>query len=289
MSVLVVGSSEARAGRSLVAAAIAYRLGRDGGAVTLARLAGDDGAEHDAATFASLDGIVAPTGPVQAADVASISGDVVLEASPGAAQLAAIPGARVIIVAGPQSPAPDVPPGAIAGTIVTRVPAASVATISKRAGVFAVLAEDRVLAAPSVSDIAATLGARHLVETGEPPSIDRVMIGTIASDAAEPYFGARERKCVITRYDKTDVQLAALLTDMQALVLTGGGQPSPYLIDRVRGTRDDVSVLLVDGDTVETMRAIEGLFGTSRFDGAGKLARAVALLDAAGVTIPAAA
>lgn len=290
MSVLVVASAEARAGRSLVAAAIAYRMGRDGATVTLARLRGDDSAVPDAATFALLDGIVAPTAPVQPADIVSLSRHVVLEASPGAnlgALLAALPGAQVVVVGRAQSQPLAVPGGALAGAILTRVPAA--AAMGARAGVLAALPEDRVLAAPSVADIAASLGAKWLVESAAPASIDRVMIGTVASDAAEPYFGARERTCVITRFDKTDVQLAALLTDTEALVLTGGRQPSPYLIDRVRGTRDDVSVLLADGDTVETMRAIEGLYGTSRFDGAGKLARAVALLDEAGMTIPAAA
>jgi BioD-like phosphotransacetylase family protein len=105
------------------------------------------------------------------------------------------------------------------------------------------------------------------------------MIGTVASDAASPYFAARERKCVVTRYDKTDIQLAALLTDLELLVLTGGGAPSPYLLDRVASTGDGISVVLTDGETVDAMRAIEGLYRRSRFDGAGKLMRAVALLD----------
>ncbi len=72
---------------------------------------------------------------------------------------------------------------------------------------------------------------------------------------------------------------------MELLVLTGGGQPSPYLLDRVSGTRDDISVLLAEAGTVDAMRSIEGLFGRSRFEGQGKLERAVELLDEAGVTI----
>lgn len=291
MAVFVVASPEARAGRSLVAAALAYRMGREGASVTLARLAGDDSAAHDAAVFASLEGVVAPEAPVQASDIASLRGDAVVEAPAGGVQplLAALPGARVIAVGGPASPPLDVVPGSLTGSIVTRVPAAAEATVRQRSGVLAILPEDRVLAAPSLDDIAKALRARWLVASDERQTIDRVMIGTVASDAGEPYFGARQRTCVITRYDKTDIHLAALLTDLEALVLTGGCDPSPYLIDRVRGMRSDVSVLLADGDTPETMRAIEGLFGASRFDGAGKLARAVELLDAAGVAIPAAA
>ena len=90
---------------------------------------------------------------------------------------------------------------------------------------------------------------------------------------------------MVTRYDKTDIQLAALLTDVELLVLTGGGQPSPYLMDRVEGTRDDLSVLVTDADTPDAMRLIEELYVHGRFDGQTKLERAVELLDAAGVAI----
>jgi len=284
MSVLLVASSEPRVGRSLIAAAVAYRMGRAGQPVTLARLAGDDSAAADAETFAALEGIVSPGKPVAPEDARSLMGDLVLEAPPGSIkQLAGTFAARVLTVANATSPAVDAAPESLAGTVVTRVPASQVNVLAARSGVLAVLPEDGVLAAPSVADVAAAVQARWLAGEQAHSSIDRVMIGTVASDAAEPYFGGRTRTCVVTRYDKTDVQLAALLTDLECLVLTGGGEPSPYLLDRVRGTRDDVAVLLAPSSTVDTVRAIEGLFSASRFDGAGKLARAVELLDQAGV------
>jgi hypothetical protein len=263
-------------------------MGRAGRAVTLARLAGDEGAAADAATFASLEGIIAPAGEVEAQHVSSLTGDVVLEAPAGdvSGVVSSLADARVLIVGGASSSMDvGVAGDAVVGQVVTGVPAADVANVAKRAGVVAVLAEDRVLAAPSIADIKAALKATALVEQGAPGSIERVMIGTIASDAASPYFGNRERTCVVTRFDKTDVQLAALLTDVECMVITGGGEPSPYLIDRVRGTRDDVAVLLAPDNTVETMRVIEGLYGGSRFDGQGKLMRAVEMLDETGVEI----
>ena len=282
MSVLLIASSEPRAGRSLIAAAIAYRIGRAGTAVTLARLDGDESAAPDAAAFAALEGIVTPGKPVSAADAAKLSGDVVLEAPAGSVKaLADALKARVIAVGHAQSAAIDAPPSTFAGSIVARVAAADLAAVGARAGVLAVLAEDRTLAAPSVGDVAAALKARWLAGEGDRGSFDRVMIGTISSDAASPYFGNRARTCVITRFDKTDVQLAALQTDIECLVITGGGEPSPYLLDRVRSTRDEIAVLLAPDSTVETMRAIEGLYGTSRFEGNGKLACAVELLDEA--------
>ena len=283
MSVLIVASSEPRVGRSLIAAAVAYRLGRAGVAVTLARLDGDDSAAADAAAFAALDGIVSHGTPVPEGDVAALAGNVVLEAPAAAiSAIAKTPGSRVLVVALANS-APVV--GDNAQTIITRVTASEAAVVASRSRVVAVLAEDRTLATPSVRDIGAALRGKWLAEADTASSIDRVMIGTVASDAASPYFGARIRKCVVTRFDKTDIQLAALQTDTELLVLTGGGQPSPYLIDRVVGYRDDISVLLAEESTVEAMKVNESLYATSRFEGQGKLDRAVEMLDAAGFEI----
>jgi BioD-like phosphotransacetylase family protein len=288
MSVLIVASSQPRAGRSLIAAALAYRFMRDGKPVTLARLSGDDSADADAKTFATLEYINSPGRPLGGDDLEALAaaGNVIVEAPPGSVKaLAEKHKARVIAVGSAVSRDVDAPTGALVGAIVTCVAAADLAAVRQRAGLLAALAEDRALAAPSVGDIAAALKARWLVDNGAHGSIERVMIGTVSSDAASPYFEARERKCVVTRFDKTDIQLAALQTDMEVLVLTGGGQPSPYLLDRVAGTRDGVSVLLAEEDTVGVMRAIEGLYGGSRFEGAGKLERAVALLDEASVAV----
>lgn len=281
MTTIIVASSEPKAGRSLIAAAVTYRLGRDGRSVTLARLAGDESAVPDAATFAALEGIVSSGAPISAGDAAKLAGDVILEAPAGpVAQLAAQLNANVVVVGTASSPASDAPVDGLLGTILTGVQASQVEGARGRTGVLAVLPEDPTLAAPSVADIVAALDARRLAGEDD-ATIDRVMIGTVASDAATPYFANRTRTCIVTRFDKTDIQLAALQTDLHCLVLTGGGEPSPYLLDRVAGHRPDVALLLAEQNTVESVRAIEGLFGASRFDGEGKLLRAVELLDAA--------
>ena len=281
MSVLLVVSAEPRTGRSTVAAALAYRMAGAGTPVTLVRFEGDDSAAADAAMFASLDYLTTPGRPLGFADMASLGGNVVAEAPAGV--VPPVDGARVVVVRTSDGAELPVDAPLLAGTIVTRVPASSVAEISAQEGVLAALPEDRVLAAPAVPDIADTLQAQWLVEANGHSDIERVMIGTIASDAASPYFQNRERVCVVTRFDKTDVQLAALLGDIGCMVLTGGGEPSPYLLDRVRSGPEEVAVLLAPDGTVETMRSIEGLYGASRFGGALKLARAVELLDRAGV------
>jgi BioD-like phosphotransacetylase family protein len=284
VAVLIVASSEPRVGRSLVAAAVAYRAGRDGRAVSLVRIDGDASASGDAAVFAGLEGVTAPDRPVAASALASISGDIIAEAPAGPtdALVAQLSGARVLSVAIPTSPGSS---QASAGTILTRVPAAEVTSTSQQKGVAAILPEDSVLAAPSASDIAGAIEGRWLAQPASGVSVGRVMIGTVASDAAAPYFDNRRSTCIVTRFDKTDIQLAALNTDVECLVLTGGGEPSPYLLDRIAGHRPDVAVVVTDGSTVETVRRMEPLFAASRFDGQTKLLRAVELLDVAGATI----
>jgi BioD-like phosphotransacetylase family protein len=286
MTTLIIASAEPRSGRTAVAAALAYRAARDGRPITVARLAGDDSAAPDAAAFDALDGLTAPAAPIDAAAASSVTGDLILEAPSGPVDAVATQlSAKVIVVAGPNSPTLVVPPAMLAGTIVTNASHAQMPVLAQRQDVLAVLAEDRTLAAPSVADIASALKARTLAE-GDDAAIGRVMIGTVSSDAASPYFGNRASTCVITRFDKTDIQLAALNTDLQCLVLTGGGEPSPYLLDRIAGHRPDVAVLLAEGTTVDTVHAIEPLFATSRFSGQSKLDRMVALLDEAGVEVP---
>jgi len=291
MSIVIVASFRPRVGRSLIAAALAYRAGRDGRPVTLLRLEGDESAAADAGTFASFPELRSPGTAVRADDVKRIEGDAIVEVPAGSVgALAREPGARVLaVMSAEDAPASaantDAPAAQVAGTIITNAAARDVSALRGRQGVIAVLPEDRLLAAPSAEDVAAALRANWLVRSNHSEGIERVMIGTVASDAASPYFAGRERKAVVTRYDKTDIQLAALLTDVELLVLTGGGHPSPYLLDRVEGTRDDISVILTDRDTPDAMREIEGLYARSRFAGAAKLQRAVELMDEAGVSL----
>src|SRR5438874_8427677 len=118
MAVLIVASSQPRVGRSLVAAALAYRMARDGKAVTLARLNGDESADHDAATFGSIEHVASPSQPIDVDDVGSLARDVVLEAPAGPVkQIAPQLGARVVVVGAASSRATDAAAAAVAGTI----------------------------------------------------------------------------------------------------------------------------------------------------------------------------
>jgi BioD-like phosphotransacetylase family protein len=83
---------------------------------------------------------------------------------------------------------------------------------------------------------------------------------------------------VITRSDKTDLQLAAMHSGIECLILTGGLDPSPYAIDRAAD--DEIMVLLTKADTREAVGLLENIFQGTRFASEEKLDRMQALLEA---------
>ena len=257
--ILVAGG--AGAGATTVAVGLAHRIAYAGHEVRLARLAGDDRAESDAETFASL----------EFADVVELplegdagDGVVVVEAPAGAdaAALASQLGAKLVAVA--RADREDEVPASAALTIRTHARSADVLQ----------LPEDRLLAAPTVGQLINASRARVLTRSveGESAVCEHIVVGAIASDAAEPYFQRYGRSAIVTRAEKVDVALAALRTDPVALVLSGGADPSPYILDRVASTRTTTLLLAPEG-TVETVRDIEGSFGRTPFGHEAKVER----------------
>ena len=77
--------------------------------------------------------------------------------------------------------------------------------------------------------------------------------------------------------DHTDIQLAALETSTQCLILTGAGEPLPQLISRAEEL--DVPLLKVEHDTLATVEVIEQAFGHVRLHEAVKATYAFRLVE----------
>ena len=268
MTRILVAASTPGAGATTVAVGLAHRLAYAGHEVRLERLAGDDRAASDAAVFATLDFCSASGAPVDASAVPD-GAVVVIEAPAGAdaAALASRLGAKLVAVDGGSGA-----PSGAALTILNRA----------RKGGALTLPEDRLLAAPTVGQIVETARARVLVRSqeGDGAVIEHIVIGAISHDSADTYFERFPRKAVVCRAEKTDLGLAALITGAEVLVLSGGNDPSPYLLDRAGASRT-TTVLLAPEGTVETVRDIEGLYGTAPFSHAAKVERAGELIAAA--------
>jgi BioD-like phosphotransacetylase family protein len=98
----------------------------------------------------------------------------------------------------------------------------------------------------------------------------------MTAEAALSRLRRYQHKAVITGGDRTDIQLTALETSTVCLILTGNLHPSPTVLERA--DEAGVAVLLVPDNTLETVEAIERVFGKTRLGHPEKLARFEAVM-----------
>ncbi|MYD65868.1 MAG: hypothetical protein F4X26_07825 [Chloroflexi bacterium] len=266
MPVIVV-AGEPGAGATTVAVGLAHRIAHSGRSVRLARLGDDGRAAADAATFGLLDFAEA----VDGADIASGSDAVTVVEVPAGADagtLAAQQGARLVTVGRGDSEAPG---GAVLH-LMTHADGAGPLRIP----------EDRTLAAPMVGELVEASRAQVVVRSieGDAAICRHIVVGPIAPVVGDDYFGRYPDSAVVTRAEKVDVALAAMRVDPVCLILSGGSEPSPYLLDRVAASRSTTLLVAPEG-TVETVRDIEGSFGRSPFGHEAKVERIGELMAAA--------
>lgn len=280
MPVIVVTSSEAGAGKTTIATAIARHFAYQGTPTRLLRLAGAGRSVEDARFFGGLAFVPgSPATTVMPADVEAAEGECVVVES-AISDLGALPGASVVLVARDVAPArpPDgIDPAAIVVTDVDGLRGRR-EQVGGDGPPVVEIGEDRTLAGFGVDEVQAMLNAEVLVEgetTGT--TCDYLVIAPIGSDAGQPYFRRFDTKAVVVRFDKTDMHLAAMQADPVCLILTGGRRPSDYLFDAANA--QGVPVLLSRTDTENTVIALEGIFDRTRFSGERKTERIAQLLD----------
>ena len=301
MPTIIIASLQPGEGRTATAAGLAAGLSKDGRSVRLLRIRNETGAdapaEDDARALALVPGCDSSGSAVTEQDAQAAAGTdglTIIEAPAGStAELASKLAARVVLVAaradeqraGDLASEANTLGDALLGVIVTRQAERMVSAAQKSledCGLrcLAVLPEDRLLAGPTPREMAQTLHASRLVDTGEEDeAVEFVMLGPVSADPGQPYFLQHGAKAVVNRFDKMDLHLAALATEPDCLILTGGQQPSPYLLDRLGGGDTNVTVLLSPEDTVRTVELVDELYGRTRFSGRRKVARASELVQ----------
>lgn len=275
MALIVVSSANPGDGKTGVAAAIARHYAYAGVAVRLARLATAEPSvgARDAELFAALEFAPASTpATMQPSDVVNPpAGDLlVLEAEADA--LSGLPVAQMVFVT--RSAAATVPDGAAAVVVI-----GSRGEPDQPGRVSVHLQEDRTLAGFSIAEVKAVLRAETLVEGDRPATTtcDYLVIAPFGSDAGQPYFRRFPSKAVVGRFDRTDMHLAAIRADADALILTGGRYPSDYVFDAARAT--GTPLLLSATDTENTVISLEALWDHTRFTGERKLDRMAELIE----------
>ena len=163
-------------------------------------------------------------------------------------------------------------PKALSGVVINRVPQNAMSFVNnlvvpflekEEIPILGVLPDDRELAALSVGEIVEVLNAEVLTTCyDEEDLVEALMVGAMTEDSALRRFRKQGNKAVITGGDRTDIQLAALETSTTCLILTGNLHPSNLIIKQAENMC--VPILLVPGNTMETIESLDRVFGRTR-------------------------
>ncbi|WP_342304255.1 phosphotransacetylase family protein [Methanolobus sp. ZRKC5] len=144
--------------------------------------------------------------------------------------------------------------------------------------VFGTIHEDDTLRSVFISEIVEDLHAEVLVA---PHRLDQLvehyLVGAMEVGSAIKYFRRQPNSAVITGGDRADLHMAAIESRVKCLILTGNMRPSGAVL--ASAEEADIPVILVRGDTMNTIERMEHLIGHAHIKQQVKLDRIVDLLE----------
>lgn len=156
------------------------------------------------------------------------------------------------------------------GIVLNMVPPMLKTTISEKVepflkdnglGYCGVIYTNRDLFSPTIRDILRVLeGEMILGQDKVDTLIESFLVGSMSPENALKWFRRSADKAVITSGDRSDICLAALETDTNLLILTGGLGPDIRTLSRAREL--GVPIMMTAHDTYSTSRLVDGLVGT---------------------------
>lgn len=284
MPPVLLVAPESLSGKTTVGVAVGFRFQEGGRTVALLRLAGDGHAEDDARLFAGLAfNAKREAGPVEPGAAAADADITLIEAPAGDARpTVASLSAKALAVVAYADPLPaDIASFCqglgdfCVGVAITRVPsrrleATRAAAQAMGIRLFALIPEDRTLAAPSLGAIVEALEAEvSCLNSTRESVIDRPVISSVSADPSQGYFARQEPSAVIVRGDKPDQQIGALNAGAPCLIVTGGLSLLSH-VER-RAEEENVPLLRTRHDTVTTVERVEALYGATPFSGRAKV------------------
>lgn len=134
---------------------------------------------------------------------------------------------------------------------------------SQGIAVLGLLPRSDLLRSVSVGELAHQLNAEILCRPDRLDlMVESLTIGAMNVSSAMKYFQKGRNMAVVTGGDRTDIQLAALETSTQCLILTGHMPPSAPILSRAEDL--EIPVLSVDLDTLTTVEIVDRAFGQVR-------------------------
>ena len=102
------------------------------------------------------------------------------------------------------------------------------------------------------------LTAEHPVEYYESKIIERIMIGGMVLGSGKDYFNRFNKKAVLVRGNRPDIQMAAINNNTNCLILTGEHTITDYI--KYHASEEEIPIISVDGSTNETLNLISSQF-----------------------------
>lgn len=134
---------------------------------------------------------------------------------------------------------------------------------SKNIDILGMLPTDRLLQSVSVRELVSQLKAKVLCrEDRLDLMVESLTVGAMNVNSALEYFRQRQNMAVVTGSDRTDLQLAALESSTNCLILTGHTPPQQLILARAEDL--EIPILTVDFDTLTTVEIVDRAFGTVR-------------------------
>jgi uncharacterized protein len=165
------------------------------------------------------------------------------------------------------------------GCIINDIPRDRVETVQttlvpylEQAGipVFGIVHRNGLLRSVTVKQLVEQLDAEVLCRPDRLDlMVESLSIGAMNVNSALEYFRRGNNMAVVTGGDRADIQLAALETSTQCLILTGHLSPQPFIVSRAEDL--EIPILSVDLDTLTTVEIIDRAFGQVRLQEAIKI------------------
>ena len=129
--------------------------------------------------------------------------------------------------------------------------------------ILGLMPRNELLRSVSVSTLVKRLNAEVLCRPDRLDlMVESLSIGAMNVNSALKYFRKGRNMAVITGGDRADIQLAALETSTQCLILTGQMRPQPDIMSRAEDL--EIPILSVDLDTLTTVERVDRAIGQVR-------------------------
>lgn len=164
------------------------------------------------------------------------------------------------------------------GVIINKVPPSQLKKAKEAASngnvkVLGVIPENRILLALTVAELAEGIKGKiinNTENTGE--LVENYLLGAMTPDSGTEYFGRKSNKAAVIRQERADMQLAALDTATNCLVLAGSSQPPIYSV-RDRAEKKGIPIILTESGISDIVTNIESSLLKTRLNQEKKLAK----------------